>query len=326
MLARQSSSRSDAYWDSLIEQEDAFLDVMESANGSSLPAQELDNLGPVLAASESADQDPWELAKALLESDQIVELRVLGYNKGGLLVLWKDIQGFVPVSQLIDFPQFQSPRDKMQALSAWIGRTLKLKVIEVNPASTRLIFSERATLVGADERDNLLNSISAGDRVVGTITNFTDFGAFADLGGVEGLLHISEISWRKLSHPTDVLQPGQQLDLLVLDVDPASGKVRLSSKQLRQNPWVGVDDRYKPDQLVCGIVNRITSYGAFVALEEELDGLVHITEMAEGSFLHPRDVVRMGETIQARVLHVDPSRTRIALTLRGVTEPADSGA
>ncbi len=326
MLAKQGGSRSEAYWSSLIEEEDAFLDVDERANGQTL-LNDLADLGPVLPSPDPAgNQDPWDLAVALLESDEIVELRVTGYNKGGLLVLWKGLQGFVPASQLVDFPQLHTPRDRMEALSGWTGRLLKLKAIEVNPTSSRLIFSERASLVRADDRETLLQSISPDDQVVATITNMTDFGAFADLGGVEGLLHISEISWRRLSRPSDVLSPGQQLTLLVLSVDPASGKVALSSKRLRPDPWIDADKRYKPNQLVRGIVNKIASFGAFVTLEDELDGLVHITEMAEGSFLHPRDVVRMGETITTRVLYVDPGHMRIALTLRGVNEPADPGS
>ena len=326
MLAREGGSRSDAYWSSLIEEEDAFLDVAEHSNGQ-LNLKELDGLGPVLATTvKTAEQDPWSLAQDLLDSDQSIELRVIGYNKGGLLVIWKTLQGFVPASQLVDFPQFHVDRDRLQALSTWTGRSLLLKAIEINPVSSRLIFSERATLVCADDRESLLRSIAPGDYVSGTVTNLTKFGAFVDLGGVEGLLHISEISWRRLSNPSDILQPGQALNLLVLSVDPATGRVALSSKKLRPDPWIDADKRYKQNQLVRGMVNKIAAFGAFVALEDELDGLVHITEMAEGSFLHPRDVVRKGETITTRVLYVDPPHMRIALTLRGVNEPVDPGS
>lgn len=325
MLARSSGSRSDAYWRSLMEQEDALVDTTPRANGEPL-LNDLRDLSPRQPMADSADTNPWDAAEALLAADEVIELRVTAFNKGGLLVNWKGLQGFVPASQLVDFPQFHIARDRLQALAAWAGRTLRLKAIEVNRTSSRLIFSERATLVRADERDSLLQSIGPGDTVIGAVTNLTDFGAFIDLGGVEGLLHISEISWRRLSRPSDALQPSQRLQLLVLDVDPVSGRVALSSKQLRPDPWVDADIRYKPNQLVRGIVNKIVSFGAFVAVEDELDGLVHITEMAEGSFLHPRDVVHLGETLTTRVLYVDPPRKRMALTLRGVTEPADSGA
>jgi small subunit ribosomal protein S1 len=307
-----------------MDEEDAYVDVDERANGQTI-LNELRELGPALTPAQ-APADPWEEAQRLLESDEAVELRVMAYNKGGLLVVWKGLQGFVPASQLVDFPQVTLLRDRMQALSTWTGRSVRLKAIEVNPSSSRLIFSERATLVRADDRDDLLRSLVPGDRVSGTVTNLTDFGAFVDLGGVEGLLHISEISWRRLSRPGDAVEPGQMLSLLVLDVDPVSGRVALSSKRLRPDPWIGADKRYKPNQLVRGIVNKIAQFGAFVAIEDELDGLVHITEMAEGSFLHPRDVVRTGDTLTAKVLHVDPSRMRIALTLRGVNEPADTVA
>lgn len=309
-----------------MEEEDAFLEPLEHSNGQEILG-ELSALGPLLPPPERADElNVWERAQQLLQSDEIVELRANAYNKGGLLVAWKGIQGFVPASQLVEFPHTILERERMQALANWNGRVLRLKAIEVDPASSRLIFSERASLVRAVDRENLLRSIKPGDHVSGQVSNLTDFGAFVDLGGVEGLVHISEISWRRLNRPSDALQLGQSLELLVLNVDPASGKVGLSSKKMRPDPWTNADLRYKPNQLVRGIVNKIAAFGVFVALEDELDGLVHITEMAEGSFLHPRDVVRKGEILVARVMHVDPRRMRIALTLRGVNGPVDPGA
>lgn len=322
---QQSVKTDDAYWLSLFQME-------EAAPPPLAPDAAPDELGPVLSrkapASDSgpaATNDPWEDAKTLMAGDATVGLVVVGYNKGGLIVYFRSLQGFVPASQLIDFPQFHVEREKMQALAGWRDRMLQLKVIEVDRENSRLIFSERATLVEADERMSLLSRIKPGDKVQGTITNLTKFGAFADLGGVEGLIHISEISWSRVTHPGHILRPGQELELLVLSVDKDEGRIALSKKQLRPDPWLKAEEKYKPNQLVRGIVGNITVYGAFVVVEEELEGLVHISEMAEGVFLHPRDVVQTGDEIVARVLHVNAEEKRLQLSLKGVNKPADAG-
>lgn len=324
----------DGYWASLFNTEDAFsreaeqeppdislpFDFVEapsptiSENGQQSPEASK----PAVDPRPAAETNPWELAQRCMDEDQVLELRVVGHNKGGLLVIWNDIQGFVPASQLVDFPHFHIPRERHQTLAEWNDRVLRVKVIEVNPLSSRLIFSERATLVAADEREDLLKGVRQGDRLNGTITNLTDFGAFVDLGGVEGLVHISEISWSRVVHPSVLLHQGQQVDVAVLSVDQKAGRVALSIKRLRPDPWATAEARYRPGQRVPGIISNITTYGAFVVLEEELEGLVHISELAEGVFMHPRDVVSTGDRVVARVLSVDARNKRIALSLRGV--------
>ncbi len=274
---------------------------------------------PVLAPPPG---DPWQMAQETMEADRMLRLKVAGYNKGGLLVYWNGIQGFVPASQLIDFPQFHVLRERLQALATWQDRELNAKIIEVNRGNSRLIFSERATLVAAEQREVLLLGVKPGERRTGTVTNLTDFGAFVDLGGLEGLIHISEISWSRVTHPSTVLRPGQEVQVLVLSVDKAAERVALSMKRLHSDPWQDVESRYRPGQLVSGVVGNVTTYGAFVILERELEGLIHISELAEGRFLHPRDVVQSGETVTARVLSVDGRHKRLALSLRGVEDGA----
>lgn len=265
-----------------------------------------------------SSDDPWEMAQAMMDADQLLELKVFGHNKGGLLVFWNGIQGFVPASQLVDFPQFHVPRERIQTLAEWQDRVLPLKIIEVNQASNRLIFSERASLVAAEQREDLLNGVKMGEQLQGTVTNVTQFGAFVDLGGVEGLVHISEISWSRVTHPSALLHQGQSVRVVVLNVDRVAGRVALSIKRLNPDPWQTAEERYRPGQHVQGIVSNITTYGVFIILEEELEGLAHISELAEGHFMHPRDVVRSGEHVVARVLSVDAGHKRIALSLRGV--------
>jgi small subunit ribosomal protein S1 len=320
----------DAYWDALFQLEESIaadfyevetlIDIPHPTPGLAeveSPVQE-----PAIKSPVPPEVDPWQLAQAYFEADKSVRLKVLGYNKGGLLVAWNGVQGFVPASQLVEFPQFHLPRERQRALATWVDRELDLKIIEVNKDSNRLIFSERAALVPADTRESLLNGVKVGEQRSGTVTNLTEFGAFVDLGGVEGLIHISEISWSRVSHPSMVLEPGQNVEVLVLSANPDSGRIALSMKQLHPDPWQTAEERYQPGQLVRGKVGYITTYGAFVVLEKELEGLVHISELAEGTFLHPRDVVDTGDSVVARVLKVDSQQKRIALSMRGLSDPA----
>lgn len=319
----------DSYWTSLFQMEDALrhdvapeypdstpLAPPERDPAHSIPANGQYNPPP--ASMPRVSTDPWQLAQEFMDSDRQLHLKVTGHNKGGLLVSWNGIQGFVPASQLIDFPQFHVPRERLQSLAEWRDRVLALKIIEVNKTNSRLILSERATLVAAAQRTDLLNDVQVGEERPGTVTNLTDFGAFIDLGGVEGLVHISEISWSRVTHPSLVLKPGQAVRVLVLNVDQEAARVALSMKRLRPDPWLTAEERYRPGQRVRGVVGTITTYGAFVVLEEELEGLVHISELAEGVFMHPRDIVRPGEEVTARVLSVDSRHKRIALSLRGI--------
>lgn len=321
----------ESYWSALFQMEEAFDNGASSNSVDAAALTELDRAA-VVAPGENGNYaditpadspppshalDPWHLAQQYMDEDRVLELKVIGHNKGGLLVHWNGIQGFVPASQLIEFPQFHVPRERMQSLSEWHDRLLTLKIIEINKFNSRLILSERATLVDASRRADLLNRVRIGEQREGTVTNLTDFGAFIDLGGVEGLVHISEISWSRVTHPSIVLHPGQRVRVLVLSVDQEAGRVALSMKRLRPDPWSTAEERYKPGQLVRGVIGNITTYGAFVVLEEELEGLVHISELAEGVFMHPRDIVQPGEAVTARILSVDARHKRIALSLRG---------
>ena len=162
----------------------------------------------------------------------------------------------------------------------------------------------------------ILNSLRPGDVRQGVVTNLTSFGAFVDLGGVEGLIHISELSWDRVRDPGDVLSPGQSVEVSVLGVNPDEGRVALSLKRLRPNPWMEVDSRYQVGQLLEGTVTNVVSFGAFVRIEEGVEGLVHISELAEGNLFHPRNVVREGDCVRVQVLNVDPGKQRLGLSLR----------
>lgn len=314
----------DAYWASLFEQEEALVPAEPKveavkSNGWSSLNQRADGRFRWADGERTWEGDPWRRAQQIMDEDETMNLPVTGYNKGGLLVQWRGLQGFVPASQLIDFPQFHLESERLNALRGWQSEELTLKIIELNRELNRLILSERATLVEADTREQLFGRIEKGQIHNGTVTNLTNFGAFVDLGGVEGLIHISELSWSRVIHPSDILKPDQTVKVKVLNVDSENGRVALSLKRLKDNPWLTVDQRFKPGQLVEGTISNVVSFGAFVMIEEELEGLIHISQLAEGTFLHPRNVVSKGQIVVAKVLKVDGSNKRLALTLRNLT-------
>lgn len=316
----------DAYWQALFEQEESLVETAVPPEPDEPLFSKLGFNGQDAAPVQRTprvDKNPWKLAKELFDNDETLALEVTGYNKGGLLVYWNGLQGFVPASQLTDFPQFHFEIERTRALKQWLHKTLELKIVELNPKTNRLIFSERAAGVKAEERQQLFEEICPGDYIDGQVTNLTNFGAFVDLGGAEGLIHISELSWSRVMHPSDVVQPGEAVSVMVMNVDKHKNRIALSLKRLKADPWRGVERRYRPGQLVKGTVNNIVNYGAFVQLEDELEGLIHISELAEGSFLHPRNVVQKGQEVTARVLTVDGPAKRLALSLRLNNLPAD---
>ncbi|MCA9959535.1 MAG: S1 RNA-binding domain-containing protein [Chloroflexota bacterium] len=317
--ARDPSHDDNDFWSALFAQEETLSshDTQHATDEHWEPLPPPDNKPtPPQSTAPIEEKNPWQLAQEYMDADEVIRLRVVSYNKGGLIVYWHGLQGFVPASQLIDFPQFHIEQQRIRALQQWVHRWLTLKIIEVNTQSNRLIMSERASQVSAEDRDQLLYNIAPGDKLTGTVSNLTDFGAFLDLGGIEGLIHISELSWSRVTHPSKVLRPGQQTDVIVLEVDRNNGRVALSRKRLKNDPWHQIEDRYQPGQIVEGVVSNVVSFGAFVQLEDELEGLVHISELAEGNFLHPRNVVSRGEQVRARVLAVSGKEKRLSLSLR----------
>lgn len=318
---KNSSNRDDAYWSSLLDHADAM--PQEEVMSTEIETISRDEFVPP-TRSASNEKAAWDKSQKAFEAEEIFELVSNGCNKGGLLVEWEGLGGFIPASQLNDFPHVHLESERIKELQRRQHQSITVKIIEVNPTKNRLIFSERAALVGPSARKNLWEDISPGDKRSGTITNMTSFGAFVDLGGVEGLIHISELSWSRLNHPSDVVKPGQHIDAVVLEVDRSNGRIALSLKRMKTDPWAGIEQRYQPGQLVTGMVSNVVQYGAFITLEDELEGLIHISELAEGNFLHPRNVVRKGETVSAKVLNVNGKTRRLALTLRGVNDTEES--
>ena len=324
----------EGYWQALLEQGEIISEVVppvephESFQNLEVERISLDDM--LVAPGDvhgSHSGDGWGRAEQALAQGERFQLPVVGANRGGLLVDWNGLQGFVPASHLGEMPQSRDMRERMTELARHIGSSMTLRLIEVDPQQNRLVFSERAAMSDFRSPDAILNSLSPGDLCQGKVTNLTSFGAFVDLGGVEGLIHVSELSWDRVRHPGDVLQPGEAVEVLVLGVSPEEGRIALSLKQLRPNPWADVESRYYPGQVVEGEVTNVVSFGAFVRLEEGLEGLIHISELAEGSFLHPRNVVHEGDSVRVRVLNIDERNQRLGLSLRQASEaaPGDTG-
>lgn len=268
---------------------------------------------------ENGPDDRWTLAQECLGTGEILELEVTGYNRGGLLVDWDGLRGFVPASHLLDFSPYQDEERRLAELALRVGMHLRVKIIELEPREGRFILSERMTTDESQRRAEILAGLQPGDVCEGRVTNLCSFGAFIDLGGVEGLIHISELSWGRVDHPRDVLEAGQSVRVYVLNVDPAEGRVGLSLKRLLPDPWKTVEEHYQVGQLVEGIITNVVNFGAFTRIEEGLEGLIHVSELAEGRFLHPRNVVQEGQRVVARVLSLDSRRRRMALSLRRVS-------
>lgn len=259
--------------------------------------------------------DDWDEIEDIMRQDQTLELHVVGHNRGGLLVEWHSLRGFVPASQLVD-QSSQSARPQRLHLDDYLGQALLLRVIELDRSKSRLILSERAARAHSGARAEILRSLRANDTVEGIVTNLCEFGAFVDLGGVEGLIHISELSWGRVGHPEDVLKRDQHVRVFVLDVDPTQARIALSLKRLYPDPWLTVADRYKIGEIVEGKITNVVDFGAFACIEEGLEGLIHFSELAEGHFLHPRNVVSEGDHVRARILSIDGRSRRLGLSLR----------
>lgn len=279
---------------------------------------------PVIKESRSPSQKPnnelprvdWETAMRIYEQDHAVVLQVTGCNRGGLLVTGNGLQGFVPISHLVELPAEKAGEEMEDTLDEYIGRDLQLKIIECDQERGRVVFSERAALAKAGSRNELLSELQPGMCVQGAVTNITDFGVFVDLGGVEGLVHVSELSWGRVRHPSDVVRYGEMVNVHVINVEPDRSRVALSIKRLYPNPWATAEARYHPGQVVDAIVTSIVAFGAFARLEEGLDGLIHISEMVHnGQQVQPGMLLCEGQVVRVRVLHVDAPHQRLGLSL-----------
>lgn len=258
----------------------------------------------------------WEKIQALFSQDAIIHLQVTGFNRGGLLVEGNDVQGFVPSSHLIDVPTMIDENNRQQYLEDYVGRSIPLKVIECEPTQERIVFSERAALAGEGKRKHLFHTLKPGVKVTGVVTNITDFGVFVDLGGIEGLIHVSELSWGRVQHPTEILNIHQEINAQVLNVNEKDGRVALSLKQLHPNPWVALSRKYKTGDVVPATITSIAKFGVFARLDEGVEGLIHISSMdLSSNSKNLQNMFSQGQSIFVSILHIDSERRRLGLGL-----------
>ncbi len=277
---------------------------------------------PVISINRARAEIGWRDLQSKKDAEQIVTGDVVDHNKGGLIVSVDGVRGFVPLSQIVELRRGGSEDEVEEKLRSMRGQTLYLKVIEMNRRRNRLILSERAAAQErrAQQKDRLLAELQAGEIRHGRVSSLTDFGAFVDLGGADGLIHLSELSWGQVQHPSQVLRVGQEVDVRVVGVDRENKKIALSLKQVEENPWTRIEQKYHVGDTVPAKITKLAQFGAFAELEPGVEGLVHISELSEERITHPKQVVREGEDVQLRIIKIDPQRHRLGLSLRQAEE------
>jgi small subunit ribosomal protein S1 len=281
---------------------------------------------PILSISRALEESDWRDAEEYFHSKAIYEGRVSGYNKGGLIVRFGRLRGFVPASQISPERRVrasgESPEERWGNM---VGEMIVVKVVEIKRARNRLILSEQAAVrEWRDERKvRLLEDLKVSERRKGRVTSVTDFGAFVDIGGADGLVHMTEISWKHITHPREMLTVGQEVEVEVISVDPKSRRIGLSIRRLEQDPWAQVQNRYIVGQLIQATITKLTKFGAFARLVDhpEIEGLIHISELSEHRVRHPREVVSKGDVLTLRVVKIDHDQRRLGLSLKKVDSP-----
>lgn len=280
----------------------------------------------ILSVNRALEQLDWQQAEEHQASQEVYESQIAGYNKGGLIVRFGRVRGFVPQSQIsaerrtgIDG---ETPEERW---SSMVNQPIAVKVMEVDRSRNRLILSERAAAREFREsrKENLISDLAVGEVRMGRVVSLVDFGAFVDIGGAEGLVHLTELSWQHVNHPRDLLKVGQEVKVEVISVDPDRKRIGLSIKRQAADPWDTIAIEYNVGQLVQGTITKLTKFGAFAQLKDapEIEGLIHISELAEHRVNHPKEVVNEGDTLTLRVVKMDIENRRLGLSLKRVNSP-----
>jgi len=280
----------------------------------------------ILSIDKARQEKSWRVLQQAYESNEVISARVVNYNKGGLLVNLDGVRGFVPASQVSGISRGPDTQ-KQSDMARMVNTELPLKVIEINRNRNRLILSERQAVQESRElkKDELLAQLQEGGVRTGTVSSVCDFGAFVDIGGADGLVHLSEISWSRVKHPSEVLKVGDKVQVAILSIDNDRKRIALSIKRTQSEPWTRAGEKYQLGQLVEGTITQLASFGAFARIEDGIEGLIHISEMGDERIQHPKEVVSEGDVVQARVIRIDPARKRMGLSLR-LNREADAPA
>ncbi len=279
----------------------------------------------VLSYTKAREERDWQTAERLMETQEVYSGLIAGFNKGGLIVKVGNVRGFIPASQVSAARRrraegVEAPEQKWGKM---VGETTQVKVIEVDRNRNRLILSERAASKETREmqKEKLLAEIKPGDVRKGHVISLAEFGAFVDIGGADGLVHLSEISWKRVAHPNEVLKVGQEVEVEVLNVDRERKRIGLSLKRREVDPWTMLQRKYQIGQLVQGTITKLTKFGAFARIEgeDDIEGLIHVSELSESHIDHPKQAVAEGQQVTLRVLKIDPDKRRIGLSLKRVS-------
>jgi small subunit ribosomal protein S1 len=286
----------------------------------------------ILSVDRAVGEQGWRSLEKAMESGEVIEGKIAGFNRGGSIVEVEGVQGFVPMSQLVSVPRerfrlyqeegsnlsAEEQQSIQDAQSAELGRDIQMKVLEVNRSRNRAIFSERQAV--QESRDalkaRLIAELSEGEVRMGRVTGISSFGAFVDIGGADGLIHISELSWSMVNSPEEVVSVGQEVDVYVLRVDAENMKIALSLRRLQPEPWETIQDRHNIGDVVDATVTKLTNFGAFARVEDSIEGLIHISELSARMINHPREVVREGDDVRVKILRIEPERRRLGLSLK----------
>jgi small subunit ribosomal protein S1 len=301
---------SEGWWASVLEEDDCYS---KAVSGSDLFIDD-EEVQKKKEGTKVEDID-WKLVESLFQNETVITGTAIDFNKGGLLVCSDDLQGFVPISHLDDVLCLETEEAKLTKLENYVGCRLMLKVIECDQRRGRVVLSERAAQTEPGQRQKLLDRLEIGQKVKGRVTNITDFGVFVDLGGVEGLVHISELSWGRVMHPKNHIQINQNIEVLILQINRDQCRVSLSVKRLKPNPWVDIHERYPKGMVLVGTITEIVKYGAFARLEDGLEGLIHVSGMGFADGESIQDVVSEGQEVNVEVVLVDSDRQRMSLRL-----------
>lgn len=282
-----------------------------------------DNEGSLLlSVSQARQNEDWKNAETLQETDEVWRGPVTAANKGGLIMPFGNLRGFIPASHVVDLPRGLNEDDRVKYLDNLVGQEISVKVIEVNRKRRRLVFSQRLAERESRQarKEELLEKLQEGDTRSGIVSGLCDFGAFVDLGGADGLIHISELAWHRVSHPQEVVNVGDKVQVYILHLDESGKRIGLSLKRLQPNPWELVEEMYHIGQLVEGTVSRIEPFGAFVSMEPGIEALLHVSQISDEENFDLRRVLYEGQRVLSRIISIESNKQRLGLSLKEVTE------
>lgn len=276
----------------------------------------------VVSVSQARQSEDWIRAEELMGTGEIWEGVVADANRGGLIVPFGNLRGFVPASHVADLPRGMSEDDRKDYMVQLVGKKVMVKVIEVNRKRRRLVLSQRDASRGRRDakKETLLEELREGEVYRGVVSGLRDFGAFVDLGGADGLIHISELAWHRVKHPREVLAVGDEIDVFILRLDHDTKRIGLSLKRMQPNPWTLVDEMYHVGQLVEGTISRVAQFGAFISLEPGIEALLHTNQMADPAPEDPTQLLKESDKLLMRIISIESHRQRLGLSLKDVSE------